>query len=118
MDTTLPVYGTQTAADGFVVVSTWLPGKYTATRHTYDFYTKLEDAVAYHRALGNGQIRDYAPNGVFPVRNGLPIGGPLDLATMEAVEPKLFRRPWDAAQSTPENRLLLEASIFNGRRVA
>lgn len=98
-------------ADGFVVVSIWKPARYTSTRHTYDFFDTLPEALAHHVAICDGRVRDYAPNGIFPACNGLPVGGPLDLETMRSVEPGPWKRLWDGAKSTPENKMLKELSL-------
>lgn len=123
MDTSIPVYTTAAQrsnainqADGFVVVTEWLPGRYTSNRHTYDHFVKLEDAVGYHRAVEAGKRREYAAKGIFAVRDGMPIGGMLDVSVIDAVQPAGWSIPDRGAQSTPENRKLLEHAIYNGRR--
>jgi hypothetical protein len=108
-----------TEADGFVVVSIWTPARYESTRHTYDWFQHLEDAVAYHRALRAGKVTDYTANGIFAARDGLPVGGKLDVAVIDTVmaDPHGWRRPWhqySGARSSPENKQLAERAIFNG----
>lgn len=111
-DTLSPIIETQTMdADGFVVVSVWKPGRYNSTRHTYDFFNTLPCALAHHNAICAGLVRDYEPNGIFPAKNGLPIGGALDAETLQSVEPGPRLRLWDGAKSTPENKLLKEQSL-------
>jgi len=110
-----PVHSMST---GFVVVSIWTPARYESTRHSYDWFKRLEDAVAYHRALRDGKVADYAPNGIFAALDGLPVGGPLDMQTIESVmvDPHGWRRPWhtySGARSSPENKQLAEHAIYN-----
>lgn len=102
-------------ADGFVVVSVWTPGKYNSTRHTYDHFNTLDEAIAHHTAIREKRVEGYAPNGIFAAMNGLPVGGALNLDTLQAVSPSKWRRPRDGAQSTPENRMLKEMSLRDRR---
>jgi len=102
-------------ADGFVVVSTWLPSRFAGTRYSYEYFDTLAKAVAYHRRVVAGLVRDEAPKGIFATRDGLPVGGPLAVSVIEAVQadPRDWRyRP--ASPNTPENKMLKELAIHNG----
>ena len=107
---TVPV----TEVDGWVVVSIWTPAKYTSTKWTYEPFAHLADAVAHHRAIGEGFVRDHVPHGVFPTKDGLPIGPALDMETIQSVAPVKWRWPARSAPCTPENKALAEKYIANG----
>jgi hypothetical protein len=102
--------------DGYVVVSIWTPAKYTSTKWTYEPFAHLADAVAHHRAIGEGFVRDHVPHGVFPTKDGLPIPGvgPLDMATLLSVTAAKWRWPARSAPCTPENKHYAEQAIRNG----
>jgi hypothetical protein len=112
-DTALPA---TLECDGWVVVSIWTPAKYTSTKYTYEPFARLEDAVAHHRAIGEGFVRDHVPHGIFPTLDGLPIPGvgPLDMETILSVAPARWRWPERSAPCTPENKSLAEKAIRNG----
>jgi len=111
-------------ADGFVVVSTWLPSRFAGTRYSYEYFETLAKAVTYHRRVVAGLVRDEAPKGIFATRDGLPVGGPLAVSVIEAVQadpsnwrPRGLR---EYAPNSPESKALKEAAIHDGtsRRVA
>jgi hypothetical protein len=105
---------TVTQADGYVVVSIWTPAKYTSTKYTYEPFARLEDAVAHHRAIGEGLVRDHVQHGVFPTLDGLPIGPALDTDTLDAAPVVRWRWPARSRPCTPENKALAEGAIRNG----
>ena len=113
MDTTyIPALIRESApADGFVVVSVWTPGRYNSTRHTYDFFNTLPEALAHHNMIVAGRVRDHEPNGIFAALNGMPVRSALNLETMRYVEPAPWKRLPDCAKSTPENKMLKESSL-------
>jgi hypothetical protein len=105
---------TVTDCDGYVVVSIWTPAKYTSTKYTYEHFARLPDAVAHHRAIGEGFVRDHVQHGIFPTLDGLPIGPPLDMQTILSVPVVAWRWPARSAPCTPENKSLAEKYIANG----
>jgi hypothetical protein len=100
--------------DGYVVVSIWTPAKYTSTKYTYEHFAHLVDAVAHHRAIDEGFVRAHVPHGIFPAKDGLPIGPPLDNDAVKAVPRKHWPWPDRSAPCTPENKALAEKYISNG----
>jgi hypothetical protein len=105
---------TSAEADGWVVVAIWTPAKYLSTKYTYETFARLEDAVAHHHAVGKGLVRDHVQHGIFPTKDGLPIGPALDMTTIMAVAPAMWRWPARSAPCTPENKQLAEQAIRNG----
>lgn len=94
------------AANGFVVCTIWMHAKTYAGSFAYENYTKLADAVAAYHNPGSS----FKAHGIFPARDGLPIGGPLDMKVIDAVTPGEKRsyglREW--CPITPENMQLRE----------
>jgi hypothetical protein len=103
-----------TEIDGWVVVSIWTPAKYLSTKYTYEHFAHLVDAVAHHNGIRAGNVRDHEQHGIFPAKDGLPIGPPLDLATILSVTPVMWEHPTREAPCTPENKRLAERAIANG----
>jgi hypothetical protein len=103
-------------ADGYVVVSIWTPAKYLSTKYTYEPFAHLSDAVAHYHAARGGLVRDHVEHGIFPTKDGLPIGPPLDLQTILSVPVFGLPHPSRSAPCTPENKRLAEQAIANGLR--
>lgn len=102
--------------DGYVVVSIWTPAKYYATKYTYEPFAHLADAVSHHYGIVAGAVRDHTPHGIFPTKDGLPIGPALDMQTVVPVLP--WVHPPRSAPCTPENKRLAEQAIANGDAAA
>lgn len=64
-------------ADGFVVVSRWVTARHRVNSFTYDHYDHLKDAAEVFGELEAGLHHNFAAIGIFPAKDGLPIGGPL-----------------------------------------
>lgn len=76
-------------ADGFVVVSEWA----TPRRHyDYETHATLNDALDAYREYQDGEYERATAIGVFPVRNGMPIGSRIDPARLIALMQET-RRP-------------------------
>lgn len=103
-----------TEIDGYVVVSIWQPARYYATKYTYEPFAHLSDAVAHHHAIRAGMVRDHVQHGIFPTKDGLPIGPALDLQTILSVPVFSLPHPSRSAPCTPENKALAEGAIRNG----
>lgn len=115
-DTALPKVSAYdiTEIDGFVVVSIWTPAKYTSTKWTYEPFAHLADAVERHHAIRAGLVRDHVQHGIFPTKDGLPIGPALDMQTIMSVPVFGLSPPERSAPCTPENKRLAEQAIANG----
>jgi len=99
-------------ATSFVVVSRWLPARLPNTRYAYEAFTTLAEAVGYHRRLEAGIVRDFASHGIFAATDGLPVGGALSIAAIDAVQPgggvrRCGLREYEP--NSPENMALREA---------
>lgn len=73
----------QQTADGFVVCMIWTPARDRANGFAYEHYARLADAVAKFREPGSG----FVGHGIYPSKDGLPFGPPLDMQTILSVVP-------------------------------
>jgi hypothetical protein len=72
------------AADAFVVVSWWQEKSGDGRRGDYEYEHRptLNDALDTYREYEDGEYQRARPVGIFAVRNGLPIGGRIDPASI------------------------------------
>lgn len=101
-------------ADGWVVVSRWLPARHVANSYAYENFTTLAMAVGYHRRIAAGKVRDFGPLGIFAARDGLPVGGSLSMEAIDAVTPEgggWSYGPRVYEPNSPENKMLREARL-------
>lgn len=75
-------------ADGFVVVSFYRDPRSVAPNYTgayeYDHFEHLNDAYDRFADYERGEWAGYEARGIFPVKDGLPVGGPLPLGQIAA----------------------------------
>lgn len=71
-------------ADAFVVVSWWQEKTGDGRRGDYEYEHRptLDEALDTYREYEDGEYRRARAVGIFAVRNGLPIGGRLDPASV------------------------------------
>ena len=80
MSDALPV--TVSQADGFVVVTFRNGDDLVRETYDYDHCRTLNDALDSYREYEDGQYERSEAVGIFPVKNGLPLGSKLDPALM------------------------------------
>lgn len=100
-----------TTANGFVVVSRWLPARTVHASYAYEAFESLPEATTYYRRLAAGKVRDFAAHGMFAVHDGLPPTGAMDAEAIAQVLPAVPPRVYGIREyepNSPENLRLRE----------
>jgi hypothetical protein len=73
---------TVTTADSFVVVSLWRSWGGKSESYDYEPHATLNGALDAYREMENGEYPRARAIGIFAAKNGLPIGGRMEPATI------------------------------------
>lgn len=65
-------------SDGFVVVSLWRAREGDGTSYDYEMHGTLNEALEAYKMLEDGEYPRARAIGIFPVKNGMPIGPKFD----------------------------------------